>query len=542
MSDHGGRFVRRRTRVGGQRRAERGAAGVATPDVTVVVAVYNTMPYLTRCLRSLAEQSIGLERLEVIAVDDGSTDGSGAELDRFARRYPHTFTVIHQANCGGPAAPCNRALERATGRYVFFLGADDYLGREALERLVAAADRLGSDVVLGRAVGVNGRHVDQAVFAADATDIGLFDSALPYALANTKLFRRELIERHGLRYPEQMRVCSDQPFTLEACLHARRISVLADYDYYYAVRRLNSLNITYGSRHAERLKAVEELVAFIAALVPPGERRDALLVRHFRWEFTKLLGDGFRRLDRDVQGRLVEGIGALVRAHLTEGIRRQLDAESRVRFAVAAHGHLDALLAVIGQDAEVGVPPTVVEGDRWYAAYPGFRGPWGLPDECFDVTGTADWAAKLDATALAWRRAADGRRVLAVRAHTRRSELAGPVAMLVGDVTGSLEMACAASGTDLVALFPVDELLATSSPRGERRALRVTVGAGTAPLRAPRFPTVVPLIRRRGARLYVVSLTKDQSGQIMLGVTPVTPRRVVAHLRPARPPTRKVGP
>ena len=134
---------------------------MSRPDVTVVVAVYNTMPYLTRCLTSLVEQTIGLDRLEIVAVDDGSTDGSGAELDRFAAAYPGTVKVIHQPNSGGPAAPSNRALDLATGRYVFFIGADDYLGPEALERLVAAADRYGSDVVLGRMVGVNSRYVHQ---------------------------------------------------------------------------------------------------------------------------------------------------------------------------------------------------------------------------------------------------------------------------------------------------------------------------------------------------------------------------------------------
>jgi len=118
----------------------------AVADVTVIVPVYNTMPYLTRCLMSLVRQSIGRSRLEVIAVDDGSTDGSGAVLDRFVRRFPDLFTVIHQPNSGGPAGPSNRGLRLATGRYVFFLGADDYLGRAALARLVAAADGWDADV------------------------------------------------------------------------------------------------------------------------------------------------------------------------------------------------------------------------------------------------------------------------------------------------------------------------------------------------------------------------------------------------------------
>ena len=126
---------------------------MSPPDVTVVVPVYNTMPYLRRCLSSVLEQTIGLDRMEIIAVDDGSTDHSGRELDRLAGRYPTVLRVIHQPNSGGPAGPCNRALDMATGRYVFFLGADDQLGREALQRMVSAADAFGSDVVVGKVVG-----------------------------------------------------------------------------------------------------------------------------------------------------------------------------------------------------------------------------------------------------------------------------------------------------------------------------------------------------------------------------------------------------
>ncbi|MGJ3559469.1 glycosyltransferase family 2 protein [Streptomyces sp. INA 01156] len=113
------------------------------------------MPYLTRCLESVVSQSLGLDRLEVVAVDDGSTDGTGKELDRFAQEYPDAVRVVHQENSGGPSAPRNTGLELARGRYVIFVDADDHLGTEALERMLAVADEQGSDVVLGRVVGVN---------------------------------------------------------------------------------------------------------------------------------------------------------------------------------------------------------------------------------------------------------------------------------------------------------------------------------------------------------------------------------------------------
>src|SRR5262245_56468575 len=139
--------------------------GRLTPDVSVVLPVYNTRPYLSRCLASLAAQTIGGDRMELVAVDDGSTDGSGAELDRFARRRGWVH-VLHQPNSGGPAGPCNRGLEKATGRFVFFLGADDYLAPHALEHMVDAADRWDSDVLLPKMVGVNNRFTSQDIFAS----------------------------------------------------------------------------------------------------------------------------------------------------------------------------------------------------------------------------------------------------------------------------------------------------------------------------------------------------------------------------------------
>ncbi|HEU5045988.1 MAG TPA: glycosyltransferase family 2 protein, partial [Nocardioidaceae bacterium] len=187
---------------------------MSAPDVTVVVAVYNTMPYLETCLTSLAEQSIGTDRLQVVAVDDGSTDGSAALLDRFAASYPSVFTVVHQPNSGGPAQPSNKALDLASGRYVYFLGADDHLGPEALERMVGFADEHGSDVVIGKMVGVNGRVVGQGLYGADRVDLDPYGAELRWALANTKLFRRSLVEELGLRYREDMAFGSDQPFTL----------------------------------------------------------------------------------------------------------------------------------------------------------------------------------------------------------------------------------------------------------------------------------------------------------------------------------------
>ncbi|GAA2984184.1 glycosyltransferase family 2 protein [Streptomyces fulvorobeus] len=360
------------------------------PDVSVVVAVYNTMPYLTECLNSLVAQSIGLDRLEVVAVDDGSTDASAAELDRFAERYPGTVKVIHQANSGGPAAPSNRALDVATGRFVYFVGSDDYLGEEALERMVAYADEHDSDVVIGKMVGTNGRYVHQKLYAKNDPDLDMFESSLPFTLANTKLFRRSLVEKHKLRFPEDLPVGSDQPFTIEACVRARKISVLSDYTFYYAVKRGDASNITYRADHLSRLRCTDAIMKHAASLVEPGPHRDALFKRHFTWELAKLVQDDFPALDAETRRELCAGIAALADAYLTDALRDSLDVKRRVRICLARVGAVDELVRAITEEAERGAPPFRLEGGRAFALYPGFRDEAvGLPDRCYELVGEA---------------------------------------------------------------------------------------------------------------------------------------------------------
>lgn len=517
---------------------------MSSPDVTVVVPVYNTMPYLTRCLTSLVEQSIGLDRMEIVAVDDGSTDGSGAEMDRFAARYPGVVRVQHQANSGGPAAPCNRALDMARGRYVFFLGADDHLAPYALERLVAAADEYGSDVVLGRSVGVNNRYIHQAVYARSAPEISLLDSGLVWSLSNTKLFRREHIERLNLRYREDMPLYSDQPFTLEACVRARRISVLADADYYYAVRRLDARNITFRSRHEDRLHAVRELVTFVADLIEPGKLRDAVLVRHFTWEVAKLLEDDFLRLDADLKRRVVEFVADMVDRYLTDEIRAHLDIEPRVRLAVASRREVADVTAVLRQDGQRGVPPTLVREERWYAAYPGVLDP-ADPDPRLDVTAAAaDWLARMDVTGLSFVRTGGGGRALAVTARTPWTDLAtlvtGPVRAAAGPVNvPTMSAEPDDSGTTVRLQFPVDQLLAAAVPRGDRHVVRLRLEAlgtsGSAALRVPGAGRTVRMVRRYGARPYLITATRDHGGHLVIAIAPITPHRVLARLLVRRP-------
>lgn len=99
-------------------------------EFSVVMAVYNVEPFLREAVDSLIAQNFGFEKIQLIMVDDGSTDGSGAICDEYAERYPKNVTVIHKEN-GGVASARNEGLKYASGRYLNFMDSDDKFTRNA---------------------------------------------------------------------------------------------------------------------------------------------------------------------------------------------------------------------------------------------------------------------------------------------------------------------------------------------------------------------------------------------------------------------------
>ncbi|MGD3110436.1 glycosyltransferase family 2 protein [Streptomyces sp. YGL11-2] len=370
------------------------------PAVTVIVPVHNTRRYLDRSLGSVFTQTLDQRRIEIIAVDDGSTDDSAAWLEEAARAHPN-LTVVRQPASGGAGRPRNVGLDRATGEYVFFLDSDDHLGTEALDRLVRTAEEHGSDIVYGRIVGAGGRGAPVDLRTSSAR-VSVFDSPVYWTLAAYKLFRRSFIEEHRLRFVEGRLLGEDLPFGIAALLRAGTVSVHADYDCYYLHGREDDSNASRQDLDwPEYLGYIGTVLDGLAAEVPPGPDRDKLLVRHFHGEILMPFAAAY--LARDETGRraMADAARPLVERYLTDGVLAALPPRLRLR-AHCLRAGLDTELAAILR-ADTGTepgPPRITEG-RAYAAYPYFRdADHPIPDALYDLTDRIGIQQRL--TGVAW--------------------------------------------------------------------------------------------------------------------------------------------
>ena len=219
------------------------------PQVSVVIPVYNIEAHLRQCLDSVAGQT--LSDLEVVCVDDGSTDASPAILEEYAQKDPR-FQVIRQANAG-PGAARNRGMERSSGRYLIFLDSDDWFEPDFLERMTARAEETGADVTICRADEFD-THSGQvydgswmlktqllpgAVFSPQEAAGAVFQ--FTYGWPWDKLYRRDYILKEKFRYPD-LAVSQDLVFVYPSVFCAGRIAVLDRVLIHHRVNRLASVS------------------------------------------------------------------------------------------------------------------------------------------------------------------------------------------------------------------------------------------------------------------------------------------------------------
>ena len=209
------------------------------PEISVIIPVYNVEAYLRECLDSVVNQA--LRDIEIICVDDGSTDGSAAILKEYAAKDGR-IKIVKQANAGAGAAR-NAGLALAKGEWLSFLDADDVFDGSMLADMVAAGENENADVV-----------------ACTETKRGdIFRRWRGWAW--DKIFRREFVLGHGFEF-QNLPVSNDLYFTYGALVQAAKIAVVPR-TYVMHRKRDGSVETTRDRSPLAPLEAVKALYARI---------------------------------------------------------------------------------------------------------------------------------------------------------------------------------------------------------------------------------------------------------------------------------------
>lgn len=237
--------------------------------ISVIIPVYNVSNYLAQCLESVLGQTY--TNLQIICVDDGSTDGSGEICDFYAKKDSR-LQVIHQKNAGAGAAR-NTGLSFAEGDFIGFVDSDDYIAVEMYQTLVDALTQTGSDIAACNTVEV---YQNRMVGCDSSGERQCFSGMellkktaehWKYYIMVNKLFRRELVQ--DIRFPEG-NIIDDGFYTYQIIAKARKVAWIESDLYYYRQRRSSVMNLAAyaGRRNLDTISLVKQKLEYVKCNYP----------------------------------------------------------------------------------------------------------------------------------------------------------------------------------------------------------------------------------------------------------------------------------
>lgn len=207
------------------------------PTISVIVPVYNAERHIIRCIDSLLAQSYA--DFELLLIDDGSKDISGRICDEYSAK-DQRIKALHKKN-GGVSSARNLGLNNAKGRWIAFCDSDDYVSEHYLENLISATDSEKTDLVFNYAiVHCKGdikkeNYPEKLIDATDISDLFLNNDLAWHTSTWSKLFKRELIEKIGLRFTLGIHIGEDALFLYTYMLSCKKINVICTCDYHYII-------------------------------------------------------------------------------------------------------------------------------------------------------------------------------------------------------------------------------------------------------------------------------------------------------------------
>ncbi|MBN1498121.1 MAG: glycosyltransferase family 2 protein [Spirochaetes bacterium] len=212
-----------------------------TIKVSVIVPVYNTEKYLSQCIESILNQT--LTDLELIIVNDGSSDGSLKIIEKYKNIDDRIVLINNDKPSGNPGTPRNQALRVARGHYIGFVDSDDWVESENFELLYNKGLENNSQIVLMRGFYKNFDGKTQT-FASSIGQHEIYNKEQLFAKYSSnaiwdKLFKKDFLDLYELQLAET-KIGVDIPFVISGILLAERISIVDGITYHYRQNVENS--------------------------------------------------------------------------------------------------------------------------------------------------------------------------------------------------------------------------------------------------------------------------------------------------------------
>lgn len=231
--------------------------------VSIIIPVYNTEKYVSRCINSCLTQT--LDDIEIILVDDCSTDNSIEIIKRYADKYQDKIHCIFQSENHRQGAARNRAMEIAKGEYIIFVDSDDWIDADMCHQLYNAAHKEDADMV-GSDYFISFDDKDEIKKISIFPDMcGVMDYEKKdkyiknYGMFWTRIYRREWLEKIKLKFPEDI-FYEDAFFNFYSVLYADKIAHIREPFYHYYQGNVSTVRNRNNPHQYERIKLAEYIL------------------------------------------------------------------------------------------------------------------------------------------------------------------------------------------------------------------------------------------------------------------------------------------
>ena len=218
--------------------------------VSVIIPAYNTEKYISSCLDSLVNQT--LEDIEVIVVDDGSTDNTLQILNSYAEKYPHKIKVFHKEN-GGQASARNFGLKYAQGEFLGFVDSDDWVSHNMYELMYQEAKLQNAEIVICNIVEHFSDRKIEHDMTAPPNKLGFAGSCC------NKIFSREMVGE--ITFPEGLWY-EDFEFSAKQLLKSNHIGLVHEGLYHYNCREGSTMHNANAKKNKDILEVLDHIVEF----------------------------------------------------------------------------------------------------------------------------------------------------------------------------------------------------------------------------------------------------------------------------------------